>query len=147
MCWIYYLTAVFLTLALMIHFHCTFTLVTKIMTSPNSALWANSKYMWRNYLSVTIRHSISVFFPILFSSLTNHASNNGRGLNIVLINSKRLEIKYFVTFDVYMDNSIVMDTWINSSVTLDDIVLVYTYDEASRMLAESSKKLFYNYGE
>lgn len=64
----------------------------------------------------------------------------------MLINSKRFEIKDFVTFDVYTDNSIVMDTWINSSVTLDDIILIYTYDEASRMLAESSKKLFYDYG-
>lgn len=64
----------------------------------------------------------------------------------MLINSKRLEVKDFVTFDVYLDNSIVMDTWINSSVTTDDIVLVYTYDEASRMLAESSKKLFYDFG-
>lgn len=85
-------------------------------------------------------------FATLFFSLTNHASNDGRGLNIVLINSKRFEIKDFVTFDVYTDNSIVMDTWINSSVTLDDIILIYTYDEASRMLAESSKKLFYDYG-
>lgn len=143
MCWTYYLTAVFLTLALMIHFHYTFILVAKIVTSPNSALWVDSKYLWRYYLSVLISQSIGFFF----FSLTNHASNNGRGLNIVIINSKRLEIKYFVTFDVYMDSSIVMDTWINSSVTMDDIVLVYTYDEASRMLAESSKKLFYDYGK
>lgn len=79
-------------------------------------------------------------------SLTNHAGNGGRGLNIALINSKRLEVKDFVTFDVYIDNSIVMDMWLNASVRESDVLVIFTFDEASRMLAESSKKLFYDYG-
>ncbi|XP_065217317.1 protein O-linked-mannose beta-1,2-N-acetylglucosaminyltransferase 1-like [Planococcus citri] len=78
--------------------------------------------------------------------LTNHAGNGGRGLNIALINSKRLEVKDFVTFDVYIDNSIVMDMWLNTSVRESDVLIIFTFDEASRMLAESSKKLFYDYG-
>lgn len=68
-------------------------------------------------------------------------------MNIALVNSKRLEVKDFVTFDLYIDNSIVMDMWFNATVKQNDVVIIFTYDEASRMLAESSKKMFYDYGE
>ena len=85
-------------------------------------------------------------FVWLYFSLSNHAGNGGRGLNIALINSKRLEMKDFVTFDVYIDNSIVMDMWLNASVRENDVLIIFTFDEASRMLAESSKRLFYDYG-
>ncbi len=67
-------------------------------------------------------------------------------MNLVLISSKRLEVKDFITFDVYTDNSIVMDMWINASVKQNDILLIYTFDEASKKLTESSKKIFYEYG-
>lgn len=64
----------------------------------------------------------------------------------MLINPKRLEVRAFATFDVYMESSIMMDVWMNFTVKTNDIVLMYTFDEASRMLAESSRKLFYDYG-
>ena len=67
-------------------------------------------------------------------------------MNVALINSKRLEVKDFVTFDVYIDNSVVMDMWLNATVREGDVLIIFTFDEASRMLAESSKKLFYEYG-
>ncbi|XKL65808.1 hypothetical protein PGB90_009228 [Kerria lacca] len=82
---------------------------------------------------------------IMGKYITNHASNDGRGLNIAVINTKRLKIKTFVTFDVYIDSSIVVDMWMNNTIKSNDIVLIYTFDEASRMLVESSKKLFYDY--
>lgn len=84
---------------------------------------------------------------IMGKYITNHASNSGRGLNIAVVNSRRLVLKDFVTFDVYLENSVVMDMWINASVKQYDIILIYTFDEASRMLAESSKKLFYDFGK
>lgn len=40
-----------------------------------------------------------------------------------------------------------VDMWMNNTIKSNDIVLIYTFDEASRMLVESSKKLFYDYGK
>lgn len=132
----------------------------------NCALWASSKYL--GYVLTCdcelvgkIERKIDctecrffLFFECIIQlcylctvfSITNHASNGGRGLNIAVMNSKRLELKDFVSFDVYIENSVVMDMWINTTVKKNDIVLIFTFDEASRMLTESSRKLFYDYG-
>ncbi|PAV90699.1 hypothetical protein WR25_05484 [Diploscapter pachys] len=69
----------------------------------------------------------------------------GRGLNLAAIEPKTGRVELVANFDTYEDESTGLEEWLDA-VPVGDIVAVVSFDEASTMLSEMAKKIFYEMG-
>ena len=69
----------------------------------------------------------------------------GRGLNLAAIEPKTGRVELVANFDTYEDESTRLEEWLDA-VPVGDIVAVVSFDEASTMLSEMAKKIFYEMG-
>ncbi|XP_014248464.1 protein O-linked-mannose beta-1,2-N-acetylglucosaminyltransferase 1-like [Cimex lectularius] len=70
----------------------------------------------------------------------------GRGLNIAVVDAKYLQIVTLQNFDLYSQNSTSLELWLASYLRVNDIVIVFTFDEASKELSKKAKHMLYELG-
>ncbi|XP_041349879.1 protein O-linked-mannose beta-1,2-N-acetylglucosaminyltransferase 1-like [Gigantopelta aegis] len=71
--------------------------------------------------------------------------NYGRGLNIVSVNDKTLEVTNIKTFDTYLEDTGLI-RFLKKTVPQDHIVLIASFDESSGNLKEDGKQWLKLYG-
>ncbi|KAK6029316.1 hypothetical protein OSTOST_04572, partial [Ostertagia ostertagi] len=69
----------------------------------------------------------------------------GRGLNLVSIEPKTGRVSSVAHFDTYQDESSALEEWLEN-VPLGDVMAVVSFDEASNMLSDMAKRIFYEMG-
>ncbi|CAJ0602262.1 unnamed protein product [Cylicocyclus nassatus] len=72
-------------------------------------------------------------------------NNAGRGLNVASIEPKTGRILSVAHFDTYQDDSSTLEEWLEN-VPLGNIMAVVSFDEASNMLSDMAKRIFYEMG-
>ncbi|KAK9509119.1 hypothetical protein O3M35_006505 [Rhynocoris fuscipes] len=78
--------------------------------------------------------------------LGKYLGGGGRGLNIAVIESRYLQLVTLQTFDLYSQNSSGLELWLSTSLKEDDIIIAFTFDEASRELSKRAKAILYHLG-
>ncbi|KAF4533181.1 hypothetical protein B566_EDAN001723 [Ephemera danica] len=73
-------------------------------------------------------------------------NNGGRGINAALIEPISLRVVSVKNFDTYAGDSTQLETWIQSEILVGDIVIFFTFDEASKELSSFAKKLIFELG-
>ncbi|BFZ08845.1 hypothetical protein BsWGS_11884 [Bradybaena similaris] len=71
--------------------------------------------------------------------MSGEQGNVGRGLNLILIDSKSMTLKSVNVFDTYVDESPLL-RFLKKEAKDDDIILMATYDDASYGLKESGRQ-------
>lgn len=69
----------------------------------------------------------------------------GRGLNLASIEPKTGRVSAVAHFDTYQDESTALEEWLEN-VPLGDVMAVVSFDEASNMLSDMAKRIFYEMG-
>ncbi|KAK5971322.1 ILEI domain-containing protein [Trichostrongylus colubriformis] len=69
----------------------------------------------------------------------------GRGLNLVSIEPKTGRVTSVAHFDTYKDESSALEQWLEN-VPLGEVMAVVSFDEASVMLSDMAKRIFYEMG-
>ncbi|VDO43299.1 unnamed protein product [Haemonchus placei] len=69
----------------------------------------------------------------------------GRGLNLVSIEPKTGRVSSVAHFDTYQDESSALEEWLEN-VPLGEVMAVVSFDEASNMLSDMAKRIFYEMG-
>ncbi|XP_014285919.1 protein O-linked-mannose beta-1,2-N-acetylglucosaminyltransferase 1 [Halyomorpha halys] len=75
-----------------------------------------------------------------------YVGGGGRGLNIAVIETKYLQLVSMQTFDLYSHNSSSLESWLTNSLQDDDIIIAFTFDEASKELSKKAKAILYDLG-
>lgn len=75
-----------------------------------------------------------------------YLGGGGRGLNIAVIENKYLQLVSMQTFDLYSHNSSSLESWLTNSLQDGDIIIAFTFDEASKELSKKAKAILYNLG-
>uniref|UniRef100_A0A0A9WLM6 Alpha-1,3-mannosyl-glycoprotein 2-beta-N-acetylglucosaminyltransferase n=1 Tax=Lygus hesperus TaxID=30085 RepID=A0A0A9WLM6_LYGHE len=75
-----------------------------------------------------------------------YLAGGGRGLNFAVIEPKRLQLVYLQNYDLYSHNSTALETMLTYGINIDDIVIAFTFDEASKELSKRAKQLLYQLG-
>lgn len=70
----------------------------------------------------------------------------GRGINVAVIEPTTYTIIAVKNFDTYEYNSSSLDDWLDYVVKTGDIVIFFTFDEASKKLTKNTRKILYNMG-
>ncbi|XP_025420250.1 protein FAM3C-like [Sipha flava] len=70
----------------------------------------------------------------------------GRGINIAVIEPATYTILTVKNFDTYEYNSSNLDEWLDHMVRVGDVVIFFTFDEASKKLTKKTRNLLYNMG-
>lgn len=84
-------------------------------------------------------------FP--FSIIQKDINNGGRGLNLVVVDSHRMQAVHARRFDTYASDSNELELFLLREVREGDILIAVTFDEASRNLGASAKNLIAELGE
>lgn len=74
-------------------------------------------------------------------------SVGGRGINVAVIEPKTYTIMAVNNFDTYEYNSSNLDVWLENMVKTGDVVIFFTFDEASKKLTKNTRNILYNMGE
>ncbi|RCN51766.1 hypothetical protein ANCCAN_02126 [Ancylostoma caninum] len=69
----------------------------------------------------------------------------GRGLNLASIEPKTGRVSSVAHFDTYQDDSSSLEEWLEN-VPLGNVMAVVSFDEASNMLSDMAKQIFYEMG-
>ncbi|EYB81181.1 hypothetical protein Y032_0390g553 [Ancylostoma ceylanicum] len=69
----------------------------------------------------------------------------GRGLNLASIEPKTGRVSSVAHFDTYQDESSSLEEWLEN-VPLGNVMAVVSFDEASNMLSDMAKQIFYEMG-
>ncbi|KAE9415915.1 hypothetical protein Angca_009292, partial [Angiostrongylus cantonensis] len=69
----------------------------------------------------------------------------GRGLNLVSIEPKTGRVSSVAHFDTYQDESTALEQWLDN-LPLGEVLAVVSFDEASTMLSDMAKQIFYEMG-
>ncbi|VDM60163.1 unnamed protein product [Angiostrongylus costaricensis] len=69
----------------------------------------------------------------------------GRGLNLVSIEPKTGRVSSVAHFDTYQDESTALEQWLDN-LPLGEVLAVVSFDEASNMLSDMAKQIFYEMG-
>ncbi|XP_073998522.1 protein O-linked-mannose beta-1,2-N-acetylglucosaminyltransferase 1-like isoform X2 [Rhodnius prolixus] len=75
-----------------------------------------------------------------------YLGGGGRGLNIAVVEARYLQLVTLQTFDLYSQNSSSLELWLSTSLREDDIIIAFTFDEASRELSKRAKTILYHLG-
>lgn len=70
----------------------------------------------------------------------------GRGINVAVIEPTTYTIIAVKNFDTYEYNSSNLDDWLDYVVKTGDVVIFFTFDEASKKLTKNTRKILYNMG-
>ncbi|KAK4319892.1 hypothetical protein Pmani_009198 [Petrolisthes manimaculis] len=73
-------------------------------------------------------------------------NNGGRGLNLVVVDSHRMQAVHARRFDTYATDSSELELFLLREVRPGDILIALTFDEASRNLGASAKNLLAEIG-
>ncbi|XP_075219830.1 protein O-linked-mannose beta-1,2-N-acetylglucosaminyltransferase 1-like isoform X2 [Lycorma delicatula] len=73
-------------------------------------------------------------------------NGGGRGLNAAIIESTHLNIVSVQNFDLYSQNSSTLEVWLVNQVHENDIIIAFTFDEASKELSKKAKTTLYKLG-
>lgn len=71
----------------------------------------------------------------------------GRGINVAVIEPTTYTTMAVKNFDTYEYNSSNLDDWLVHMVKTGDIVIFFTFDEASKKLTKNTRKVLYNMGK
>lgn len=71
----------------------------------------------------------------------------GRGINIAVIDPATYTILAVKNFDTYEYNSSNLDEWLEHMVQVGDVVIFFTFDEASKKLTKKTRDILYNMGK
>lgn len=74
-------------------------------------------------------------------------SAGGRGINVAVIEPTTYTIMAVKNFDTYEYNSSNLDEWLEHMVQIGDVVIFFTFDEASKKLTKNTRNTLYNMGE
>lgn len=70
----------------------------------------------------------------------------GRGINVAVIEPTTYTIIDVKNFDTYEYNSSNLDDWLDYVVKTGDVVIFFTFDEASKKLTKNTRTILYNMG-
>lgn len=87
-----------------------------------------------------------MFFFNLFSVVSFNRTVGGRGINLAVIESSTYTIMAVKNFDTYEYNSSNLDDWLDHMVKIGDVIIFFTFDEASKKLIKSTRNMLYNMG-
>lgn len=73
-------------------------------------------------------------------------SVGGRGINVAVIEPNTYSILAINNFDTYEYNSSNLDGWLEHMVKTGDVVIFFTFDEASKKLTKNTRNILYNMG-
>ncbi|XP_045105549.1 protein O-linked-mannose beta-1,2-N-acetylglucosaminyltransferase 1-like isoform X2 [Portunus trituberculatus] len=73
-------------------------------------------------------------------------NKGGRGLNLVVVDPKQMKAILAKHFDTYAGDSSQLETFLSQEVLEGDILVVVTFDEASRNLSPTAKNMFAKLG-
>lgn len=71
----------------------------------------------------------------------------GRGINVAVVEPTTYSIMAVTNFDTYEYNSSNLDYWLDHMVKIGDVVIFFTFDEASKMLTKDTRNILYSMGE
>lgn len=71
----------------------------------------------------------------------------GRGINVAVIEPVTYTIVAVKNFDTYEYNSSNLDEWLKHMVKFGDIVIFFTFDEASKKLTKNTRNILYKMGK
>lgn len=74
-------------------------------------------------------------------------SAGGRGINIAVIEPISYTIIAVRNFDTYEYYSSNLDDWLDYMVKIGDVVIFFTFDEASKKLTKNTRNVLYNMGK
>lgn len=77
--------------------------------------------------------------------LSNSLKNFGRGLNIIIINSVKHDVKEIISFDTYVSDTNLI-RYLKKGVPEDSILIIASFDEAATMLKDEARKWLKLYG-
>lgn len=86
---------------------------------------------------------IYIFF---FSVMSFNRSAGGRGINVAVVEPTTYSIMSVKNFDTYEYNSSNLDEWLENMVQIGDVVIFFTFDEASKKLTKTTRNILYNMG-
>ncbi|XP_046405882.1 protein O-linked-mannose beta-1,2-N-acetylglucosaminyltransferase 1-like isoform X2 [Ischnura elegans] len=73
-------------------------------------------------------------------------NGGGRGLNVAIIEPVHFQVVSVQNFDTYNKDGGDFEAFLLNEVLMDDIIILFTFDEASKELDSNSKKLLYELG-
>ncbi|XP_039281076.1 uncharacterized protein LOC120350658 isoform X2 [Nilaparvata lugens] len=77
---------------------------------------------------------------------TSGGGGGGRGLNVALVETRHMSIVSVQNFDLYSQNSSALESWLDERVRERDIIIAFTFDEASKELSKKAKASLYKLG-
>lgn len=80
------------------------------------------------------------------SLIGNNINGGGRGLNAAIVDSEHFQVVGVNNFDLYSQNSTSLERWLATQVLPNDIIIVFTFDEASKELSHKAKMSLYRLG-
>lgn len=86
-------------------------------------------------------------FLNLCSVMSFNRTAGGRGINVAVIESTTYTIMDVKNFDTYEYNSSNLDEWLDHMVKVGDVVIFFTFDEASKKLTKNTRNVLYNMGK
>ncbi|CAB0013462.1 unnamed protein product, partial [Nesidiocoris tenuis] len=78
--------------------------------------------------------------------LGKYLAGGGRGLNFAVIEPRYMQLVLFQNYDLYSHNSSALETLLTYGINMNDIVIAFTFDEASKELSKRAKNLLYQLG-
>jgi len=85
-------------------------------------------------------------FKNIFSVMSFNRTAGGRGINIAVIEPTTYTIIAVENFDTYEYNSSNLDDWLDHMVKIGDVVIFFTFDEASKKLSKHTRNVLYYMG-
>lgn len=71
----------------------------------------------------------------------------GRGINVAVVEPITYTIVTVKSFDTYEYSSSNLDEWLDHMVKIGDIVIFFTFDEASKKLTKKTRNVLYKMGK
>lgn len=73
-------------------------------------------------------------------------NGGGRGLNLAVVEPESFQVIHVRNFDTYEKDDTQLEMFLEKYVLLGDIIIIFTFDEASGKLSEIAKKMLYELG-
>lgn len=81
------------------------------------------------------------------SVIGGNINGGGRGLNAAIVDSTHFQVVAVQNFDLYSQNSTSLEHWLANQVLDNDIIIAFTFDEASKELSRKAKTSLYKLGK
>lgn len=67
-------------------------------------------------------------------------------MNAAIVDSVHFQVVAVQNFDLYSQNSTSLELWLTNQVLENDIIIAFTFDEASKELSRKAKTSLYKLG-